>query len=885
MSINHAMCLKTVTNSARGILDVNTRSPDIPEEIYNTLCFYSVVLHKKALHYIRPQTPNLCYVAVRQNGLSLKYVLAHNLTPYQYYKICLTAVKENGLSLSHMKIKPLLSIDRYVEIFLASVTNNVRALEIVNLFIKKLTSMQYHITPEIYETICMTAVAKSNLCIEYVLEDNITLETYHKIYLHAVQRDGFELKYVRKQTEKICIAAVSENGSSIVYVHKKTPAIYLAAVKNKGETLQYVMLYHLRESTDISYYDLCLAAVKQNGDAIQYIKHISDFEIQGVKVIDPQKLTSEQLHTICMAAVKQDGYALKHIVVFKHMLINYNDICKAAVTHTANALRYIEHTSEIYNELCMIAVIQNGEMLRYISHLANHMTPDIYYDICLAAVREDEMAFEFVTYINSVDLTLYHLICLEAVTKEGMLLSRVDDEILSDTDNYYKICLAAVTNNPMSLSHVIKNALTPDYYYHICLTAVTISGCCLSYVKSRSVDSRSVVSRSVEFSGDSYHLSKEHYYAICLAAVKQDGTAIQYLWTHSIIQTIMTTCQYEELCMEAVKSNPEAIQFVTNQEKYLELENVREYPYTMKLLKDCDKTKYYDACLRGVTKNGLLLCNVSTDRLTDCVSDYVVYRDICFAAVRQNGEVIKDVNISCIKDYDVFVEMCLAALNQTSTKKDTLTYILDTLSKLGYNYHNCTLYYDLCLAAVTNDGMCLEIIQTHSLDDDKYHTLCLAAVKNCGRALMFVIKQTHDICLAAVTNNPWAIQYVLVQTEDICLAAVKGDGVTLSHVIHKTRDICLAAVRQKSIAIMFIDSLESDDFVMNIDEVYKDNIFLMKSSTVPDYIVQELSVEKECDICFQDNQRVLVTPCKHELCYKCLMSLPNYMCPFCRANY
>ena len=58
--------------------------------------------------------------------------------------------------------------------------------------------------------------------------------------LAEVERDGYALRHVEKQTKAICLAAVKQNGYALQYVEEQNEAICLEAVKQDGCALQYV---------------------------------------------------------------------------------------------------------------------------------------------------------------------------------------------------------------------------------------------------------------------------------------------------------------------------------------------------------------------------------------------------------------------------------------------------------------------------------------------------------------------------------------------------------------------------------------------------------------------------------------------------------------------
>lgn len=81
--------------------------------------------------------------------------------------------------------------------------------------------------------------------------------------LAAVNKEGYNLRFVIEQTPDICLAAVNEYGEALKYVKDQTPEICLAAVRHNGYALQYV-----KEQT----HEICLAAVKKDCEAIQYVE-------------------------------------------------------------------------------------------------------------------------------------------------------------------------------------------------------------------------------------------------------------------------------------------------------------------------------------------------------------------------------------------------------------------------------------------------------------------------------------------------------------------------------------------------------------------------------------------------------------------------------------
>ena len=92
------------------------------------------------IRYVKTQTPEICFTAVRRDGLALKY--AEIQTP----EICLTAVRQNGMALKYVNVQT-------PEICLAAVQQNGMALKYVNVQ-----------TPEL----CLVAVQQNGWALRYV---------------------------------------------------------------------------------------------------------------------------------------------------------------------------------------------------------------------------------------------------------------------------------------------------------------------------------------------------------------------------------------------------------------------------------------------------------------------------------------------------------------------------------------------------------------------------------------------------------------------------------------------------------------------------------------------------------------------------------------------
>jgi hypothetical protein len=159
------------------------------------ICLLAVKRDGMSLKYVQEQTESICLAAVRKNGQALRYV------EEQTKEICKEAVREDGWALKYVGNQTL-------DICLAAIYQEATALK----FVRDQT-----------EEICLAAVTVNPWTLEFVKEQTETIS------LAAVKQYGMALKCVREQTEEICIAAVQQYGGALRFVRKKTADIVRAA--------------------------------------------------------------------------------------------------------------------------------------------------------------------------------------------------------------------------------------------------------------------------------------------------------------------------------------------------------------------------------------------------------------------------------------------------------------------------------------------------------------------------------------------------------------------------------------------------------------------------------------------------------------------------------
>ena len=193
--------------------------------------------------------------------------------------------------------------------------------------------------------------------------------------LEAVKQDGYALKYVKQQTDKVCLESVKQNGLALQFVKEQTEELCLEAVRQNGHALQFVKAQTA---------ELCLEAVRRNGCFLKYV--------------------NKQTPKLCLEAVKQHGGA------FQYVLEQSGELCLEAVRQDGWALKYVKEQTA---ELCLEAVKQDGLALQYVEE----QTPEI----CLAAVKQTGYAWRYV-------LEQSQELCLEAVRQDGRALQYVPEQ-------------------------------------------------------------------------------------------------------------------------------------------------------------------------------------------------------------------------------------------------------------------------------------------------------------------------------------------------------------------------------------------------------------------------------------------------------------------------
>ena len=152
--------------------DVRQAIKTLDQEVSDDDLKLILSIYPTYLKLIANQTPDLCMVAVQNDGNALQFVKEQ--TP----EICMIAVNKKGCALEHVKEQ----------------------------------------TPEI----CIEAVKNDPWAIQFVKEQT------PELCMLAVQNDGIAIRYIKEQTEELCMIAVQNYGRAIEYVKDKSMVAQIA---------------------------------------------------------------------------------------------------------------------------------------------------------------------------------------------------------------------------------------------------------------------------------------------------------------------------------------------------------------------------------------------------------------------------------------------------------------------------------------------------------------------------------------------------------------------------------------------------------------------------------------------------------------------------------
>ncbi|AEF86914.1 conserved hypothetical protein [Treponema primitia ZAS-2] len=492
------------------------------------------------------QYADICLSAIADNPKELEHVNEYICPPDRYYEICLAAIKKDINVLTH--VNRLAIGKRYQELYAAAVKQDAIAIRYAEeTFLINLTSDQYF-------EICLTAVKKDNWLLSFVRKEYLTASQYFELcYIAApekldVLRDMKEEDCAIGDYFELCKAACSKNIHTLDIINEHPLAkqfsasqyfdLYLLAVKKDDFALKYVQT-NIGAPWNLSgeqYFDLCMAAMEHDHSyALKYVKN--------------QFITQDQYFKLCNAFASRENGTLDLEGVDPQFLNpdQYFEICLGAVQerYRGNSKYVIDQkcTSAQYFEIYLTAAHHDGDVLQYMNDsIIALFTKEQYYEICLAAVQSDVDALVFVKeeilsaeqnqalFLAALKKSGNALLYMEEQSPEiwfdfiqlnGTALEYVWDELYTN-EEYIKLCSAAVEQTGEALVHVNIRRLTHEQYLTLCRKAVGQGRNAISGVKKK-------------------YCTEAEYLELCLIAIKQDIGAAHYIrvWTPEICWAVI----------------------------------------------------------------------------------------------------------------------------------------------------------------------------------------------------------------------------------------------------------------------------------------------------------------------------------------------------------
>jgi Domain of unknown function (DUF4116) len=420
------------------------------------------------LKYIDEPTDELCFQAVKQNGLALQFV------KNQTEKLCYHAVKQNGLALEFVnrefveKKLNLSSLEKYnvygntnsddeVILWKIAISENPLAFQ----FIENKTD---EVIDEVYELIHPCGSRDYSLLLKFI---DTQTESLCKKFIEKVPKS---FMHIKEQTEKICEYAIQIDGKIIQYVNDefKTNDLLKKAVRQDGLALEFI-----ENKTD----ELCEIAVLQNPLAIQFVKN------------QTEELCLKMLKKLPVYSVKQNAFSDYDMIVNVRYGGGYESTENSK--KIKNILKYITTQTPL---ICEAALKFNGLMLDIVENKTEYL--------CIIAIEQNILSFQSVDE-QTEDLCMFVLSQLykkKSAFGYVKLADKHHESKYSNADIIYsaiknktpKICKYALEHDSMFIKYV------PEQTEELCLQAVMQNGLALRHVE---IPTRKIMLEAVRQNG------------------------------------------------------------------------------------------------------------------------------------------------------------------------------------------------------------------------------------------------------------------------------------------------------------------------------------------------------------------------------------------------
>ncbi len=286
------------------------------EEMLTYVCKHDGLALKNAAK--RLISPELCEIAVDQNGVALEYVpdnIIRGKGKEWYFALCKKAVTSNGLALKYVP-EELKDADIIETAILNFQYDDKSDFEWMTF------PVAYAPTPLLTGELLLKAVEHTPLCIKDIPKNRIT----KKMALMAVKENGLVIEYVPKRliNEEIIYAAVSNNETALQFVpveHLNQDICDNCFVKNPA-VFGYLPVEYVSK-------EMCLKAIKQGLFSVSNLSEETMVELSGCQnneiiLFDdiPEKLRNNK--EVLSAIVKLYKYGSFPLIKWNERVIEDN---------------------------------------------------------------------------------------------------------------------------------------------------------------------------------------------------------------------------------------------------------------------------------------------------------------------------------------------------------------------------------------------------------------------------------------------------------------------------------------------------------------------------------------------------------------------------------
>lgn len=246
-----------------------------------------------------------------------------------------------------------------------------------------------------YYEICLEAVKKNGLLLQYLNNNNVILLFSFDTEIYALkEKDMKNNEYTTEQIEEqieerqkynqrlnnfqfkylqICTEAVRQNEDAIHYLPRNN-LVFQLFQKTIKDYCDFIKLLETFSNEDLKKL-LKLKLTFNNEIAVQKIhnsivyKKKKELSFTNNFRTKQELLEIEKYYEICMHAVKQYPLLLQYVIIDNlHNYQDYYEICFEAVEKNGCALQFVRkfNVGYIYKKICDLAVQQNPDAKKYI---------------------------------------------------------------------------------------------------------------------------------------------------------------------------------------------------------------------------------------------------------------------------------------------------------------------------------------------------------------------------------------------------------------------------------------------------------------------------------------------------------------------------------------